>query len=321
LFWWIFAANAAVMTVGLLILILTPISVSSNMSLPEAADLAGGLLVLLAVNFLVLRSLLRPLARLVRQMEQVDLLRARGWNSSATLGEVAALEQAFDDMLGRLEAERREAAARVLGAQEEERRRIARELHDAVGQAMTGILFQLSRAKRRADPHLRPDIAEAMEAVRGTLEDVRRIAQELRPEALDHLGLPQALNSLALRFSNVTDIATTLDLADELPPLEPEAEMTLYRVAQEGLTNVARHSEATDVLLSLRSYASTGRPRNVVLRIADNGHGFANDVSEGGGLRGIRERALIVNGSIAIKPSAAGGIEIRLEVPATTASR
>jgi two-component system, NarL family, sensor histidine kinase UhpB len=322
LFWRVFAANAAVMTVGLLILMLTPISVSRTVTVPEALDLCGGLIVLLAVNLILLRSLLRPLPRLVRYMQGVDVLRAGGRVAADSPGEIGALERAFNEMLDRLEAERRQSGSRVLTAQEAERQRIARGLHDEIGQTMTGVLFQLNRLARTADRDQRAEISEAQAAVRTSLEDVRRMAQELRPETLDHLGLAKAIRSLASGFQTRTGIAVKLDLGSELPSLDSEAELTLYRVAQESLTNVARHSGAGEVLVSLRAGAMDGRDaRSVILRIADDGRGFVNGTADGGGLRGIRERALIADAALAIKPSSAGGVEIRLEVPTTPSVR
>jgi two-component system sensor histidine kinase UhpB len=102
-------------------------------------------------------------------------------------------------------------------------------------------------------------------------------------------------------------------LERELPPLDPQTELVLYRVAQESLTNVARHAQASEVLLS----RERGRD-SVVLRVIDDGHGLDPGVDEGGGLRGIRERALIVGGAVAIKPGPDGGVEVRLEVPTGT---
>jgi two-component system, NarL family, sensor histidine kinase UhpB len=227
-------------------------------------------------------------------------------------GEIGALERTFNRMIERLETERREAGARALQVREEERRRIARGLHDEVGQTMTGVLLLLKQLGQGAPPAQRAALEEAQQAVRTNLEEVRRIAQELRPEALDHLGLPSALSNLARTFARRTSIAVDRRIERELGQLDPNVELVLYRVVQESLTNIARHGNATDVLLDLRRNGDS-----VVLQIADNGRGFDRPHIEGGGLRGIRENALIVGGALAIKPSATGGVEIRLEVPTT----
>lgn len=132
---------------------------------------------------------------------------------------------------------------------------------------------------------------------------------------LDHFGLASALSNLARAFERRTGIAVEREIDGQLAPLDPDAELVLYRVAQESLTNVARHSEATRALLALSNNGDS-----LVLRVTDNGRGFDPVHVEGGGLRGIRENALIVGGTLAIKPSPTGGIEIRLEVPAANVS-
>ena len=312
LFWRVFLVNAALLIAGVLVLALTPISVSAQIRLIEAIVLAVGVVIVLVANLLLLRPLFAPLERLAHRMEELDVLRAARPIPATGPGEIGALERTFNRMLERLEAERRQAGARALQAREEERQRIARGLHDEVGQTMTGILFLLQQLRRDAPPAQRSALEEAQEAVRANLEEVRRIAQELRPEALDHLGLASALNNLARAFARRTSITVDRRIDPQLGQLDRNVELVLYRVAQESLTNVARHSNASEALLALSRNGDS-----VVLQIADNGHGFARPLREGGGLRGIRENALIVGGALAIKPSPMGGLEVRLEVPTT----
>lgn len=310
LFWRVFLVDAALVIAGVLVLALTPFSISPEIRLFQALVLSVGVVVVLVATLFLLRPLFAPLERLAQRMEHLDLLRAIRPVPETSAGEIGALERTFNRMIERLEAERREASARVHLAREEERKRIARGLHDEVGQTMTGVLFLLKELGRDSSPDQRLALEEAQEAVRTNLAEVRRIAQELRPEALDHLGLASALSNLARVFSRRTGIDVERRIESEPGELDPEVELVLYRVAQESLTNVARHSEATRVLLVL---SATGK--SVVLRIADNGRGFAPHSREGGGLRGIRENALIVGGALAIKPSVDGGLEVRLEVP------
>src|SRR5438132_6609671 len=162
--------------------------------------------------------------------------------------EVGELALTLNEMLERLEAERREATGRVLAGQEAERLRIAQELHDQVGQDLTAVLLSLARVQSRAPGDL---VAEAQAAVRASLEDVRRIALELRPEALDDLGLASALAVLCERFSERSGLEVSERITEPLPGLPPEAELVIYRVAQEALTNVARHSGSKRAELSL----------------------------------------------------------------------
>ena len=315
LFWRVFLANAAILLAGVLVLALTPLSVSKHATVDEIVDLLAGLVLMIVANWLILRPLFRPLERLAGQMEEADVLRGGQRVPIDSTGEVGALEHAYNTMMQRLETERREAGARTLHAQEEERQRIARGLHDEVGQTMTGVLLLLKRLAHDATPEQREALSEAQAAVKTSLEDVRRTAQELRPEILDHLGLSSALTNLARTFSDRAGIPVRRQLPNQLPDLDPQVELVLYRVAQEALTNAARHSGASEVTLTLEHDADS-----VVLRVLDNGRGFDGKHAEGGGLRGIRERALIIGGAVAIKPAPTGGVEIRLQVRVTADS-
>ena len=313
LFWRVFLVNAALLIAGVLVLALTPITVSAKIRTIQAIVLAAGVLIVLVANLLLLRPLFAPLERLAHRMEELDILRTARPIPASSPGEIGALERTFNRMIERLETERRQAGARALRAREEERQRIARGLHDEVGQTMTGILFLLKQLAEQSPPTQQAPLEEAQQAVRTNLEEVRRIAQELRPEALDHLGLASAVNNLARAFARRTNIAVERHIDPELGQLEPNTELVLYRVAQESLTNIARHSNATQVLLDLRRNGNS-----VILRIVDDGRGFEPPHREGGGLRGIRENALIVGGALALKPSPTGGVEVRLEVPSPT---
>jgi two-component system, NarL family, sensor histidine kinase UhpB len=313
LFWRVFAANAAILIVGTLILVIYPGPLHEHRALLDLAVLLIALVVMLVVNGLLLRRLFRPLARLAERMDTADVLRGGQRVPVDSVGEIGALQRTFNRMLERLEKERRDAGAHALQAQEEERQRLARGLHDEVGQSMTAVLLQLKRLATSASPEQRTQLAEAQKVVKASLDDVRRLAQELRPELLDHLGLASALAELAGGFEQRTHVRVRRQLERHLPPLDPQAELVLYRVAQESLTNVARHAQASEVLLSLERGQGS-----VVLRVIDNGQGFEPEHVEGGGLRGIRERALIVGGAVAIKPGPDGGVEVRLEVPTET---
>ena len=312
LLWRVFAINAALLLVGTLVLALAAGRVHTSLAVVETLDLAVGLIVMLAANLLLLRPTLSPVDRLVERMRTVDLLRPGQRLAEQGGAEVVAVVRAFNQMLDRLESERRDSSRRALAAQEAERLRIARGLHDEVGQVLTGLLLQLD-AVAAADPEKRRRRAEeARDSIRQALEEVRRIARELRPELLEHLGLVSALTELSRTFAQTSGIVVELRFAADLPGLSEEAELAIYRVAQEGLTNVARHAGASRVELTLEPGADS-----VVLRVADDGRGMAPSPLHdgGGGLRGMRERAVLVGGALAVKRSRAGGVEIRLEVP------
>jgi two-component system, NarL family, sensor histidine kinase UhpB len=313
MFWRVFAANAAILIAGLLILAFVPGPLHKHTGLIDFTALLIGLLVMLIVNGLLLRRLFLPLERLAEQMESADVLRGGQRLPVASSGEIGRLERTFNRMLERLATERRDAGAYALRAQEAERQRLARGLHDEVGQSMTAVLLQLKRLQANASPEQRRQFDEAQDVVKTSLDDVRRLAQELRPEVLDHLGLASALETLANSFGQRTQLTVQKQLERDLPSLAPGAELVIYRIAQESLTNVARHAQASEVLLSLEPGKDS-----VVLRVVDDGQGFPPEHVEGGGLRGIRERALIVGGAAAIKPGSHGGVEVRLEVPVGT---
>lgn len=148
------------------------------------------------------------------------------------------------------------------------------------------------------------------DVVRASLEDVRRIAIELRPEALDDLGLPSALAVLAERFSERVGLSVSPAIAPDLPELTSEAELVIYRVAQEALTNVARHSGACEAEMSLCQEDGSLR-----LRVSDRGRGLSALTGPGTGMRGMRERATLIGAKLEISNLAPSGCEVRLEVP------
>jgi two-component system sensor histidine kinase UhpB len=158
---------------------------------------------------------------------------------------------------------------------------------------------------------LQLDDPEAREAVRRSLEDVRRIARELRPEVLDDLGLQSALRALCTTAAahDGLSVERQLDVADM--HLRPEVELVVYRVAQESLTNVMRHSEASNVLVALREVDGALR-----LIVRDNGRGLPEHAAEAGtGIGGMSERALHVGGRLTIASGLEGGTEVRLDIP------
>ena len=201
----LFTANALVLMIATLALILGPVSVSRHPVLAETLVVAIGLTVMLTANLLLLRRTLAPLHTLTDVMRAIDLRRpGRRLPEQATTAELTTLAAAFNTMLERLEDERRESSRHALAAQEAERLRIARELHDQIGQTLTAMALQAERAA--AD---RPDRTGDHRADRAapplqSLDDVRRIGRELRPEALDDLGLVNALITLCRRMAEPT---------------------------------------------------------------------------------------------------------------------
>ncbi|MBO3681813.1 HAMP domain-containing sensor histidine kinase [Streptomyces sp. NEAU-YJ-81] len=313
LFWRIFGLNALVLGTATALLLWAPVTVSVPVLLTEAIILVGGLAVMLVANGTLLRWGLAPLDRLTRLMTTVDLLRPgqRLPVPGASGGsEVSELIRTFNAMLDRLEHERATSSARALLAQEAERRRIAQELHDEVGQSMTAILLVLKRAADDAPEPLREDLQQAQEITRESLDEVRRLVRRLRPGVLDDLGLVSALTSLTQDFATHTGLRVVRRLDSDPPTLDRESELVLYRVAQESLTNAARHADARQVEVSLHRVGEA-----VVLEIADDGRGI-EAACEGAGIRGMRERALLAGATLDITSTPGTGTRIRLITPA-----
>src|SRR3954451_25456107 len=157
------------------------------------------------------------------------------------------------------ETQRRDRIHRALAAQEGERLRVAQELHDGVGQSLTGVVLQLGRAARDMPEPSRERVLEAQETARHSLEEVRRIPRRLRPEALDDLGLASALLVLGERVAEHSELQVDVHVQSGLPAFDGDAELVLYRVAQEALTNVARHARAGRAQVRLE--LASGRPK------------------------------------------------------------
>jgi two-component system, NarL family, sensor histidine kinase UhpB len=309
LFWRIFLLNAVVLIAASALLLFGPATVSTPFLLPEALILAAGIAVMLIANAVLLRVALAPLGRLTRLMTTIDLTHPGNRLDVSGHGMVADLIMTFNAMLDRLETERGDSAARALAAQEGERRRIAAELHDEVGQTLTAVLLQLKRVSDRAPNSMRTDLAQVQQTTRDSLDEIRRIARRLRPGDLDVFGLVSALKALANEFSATSGLTVHRDFESDFPALDHETELVLYRIAQEGLTNVARHAEATKVELTLRRY--TG---GVELRIRDDGRGV-DTIRPGAGIAGMRERALLIGADLTFGSGPGRGTEICLRVP------
>ncbi|QFZ18833.1 HAMP domain-containing sensor histidine kinase [Saccharothrix syringae] len=314
LFWRIFLLNAVVLVVAAAALLLGPVTVSTPVLFTEAVILTGGLAVMLVANAVLLRLNLAPLERLTRAMTTTDLLRPGPRPAPTGRGEISGLIRTFNAMLDRLEAERGDSTARALSAQEAERSRIARELHDEVGQTLTAVLLELKRVADHAPPTVRAELRQVQETTRGGLDEIRRIARRLRPGVLEELGLISALKALTTEIANHSGLSVRHRFDHDLPALGNEAELVVYRVAQEAITNVARHARATHLELTLAH-----DPAGVDLRIRDDGRG-PGDAPEGAGIRGMRERALLIGAELTVTPPPSGGTEVRLRVPAPTRS-
>lgn len=310
LMWRVFATNAAALLLAYFGLVFAPVTVSVPPAATELLILSAGLLILLAINLLMLRSAFGPLDELAETMRKHDPLSPGARARVNVEPDVAALAQAFNGMLDRLETERRESGRRALLVQERERGRIARELHDEVGQTLTGVMLQVESLAGSIPEELREQLDELRETARLGTEEVRRIASQLRPEALEDLGLQSAMSALATAVGEQAHIHIQRQLQQRLP-LSEEQELVIYRVAQEALTNVVRHSGATNAAVSLQHDGD-----EVVLIVRDNGRGLSpGTFPSAHGIRGMRERAMLIGAQLSIGPAADGGTEVELRMP------
>jgi two-component system, NarL family, sensor histidine kinase UhpB len=309
----VFLLNATILIVATLVVAITPATVSFPVELTEAIVLVAGLIAILVLNAFALRAAFAPLERLMRSMREVDPCRPGERLEATGPQEVRGLVVVFNDMLDRLEGERRESGRRALAAQEGERWRVAQELHDEVGQALTGVLLRLESLARQAPTDLRPDVRATQEATRETIDRVSLVVRLLRPEALTDLGLAKALAALARRVEEESGLRIKQRVAAGLDELDEESELVIYRVAQESLTNAARHAQASQVELTLER----SEDRGVVLRVRDNGVGLLGEPQARYGILGMRERAMLIGAMLTIENHAEGGVEVTLTAPLT----
>jgi len=276
--------------------------------------LAATIVLVLAVNIMMLRRRFSPLQQLIDRVEAIDPAQPADFEAPEqrdAIEEIDRLAASFRRLLGRIEDERRRSGTLVVRAQEEERRRLARDLHDEVNQALTAILLRLEALGHAAPRELLDEVAELKRLVNQAMSELLQLARQLRPTALDDHGLLPAISSQVRRFASQTGISAELTSDGELPPLAPDREIAVYRVAQEALANVARHAAAQHVDVNVRS-----SDQGVELTVRDDGRGFDVEAPSAGlGLDGMAERARLVGGRLTIDSAPAGGTILRLSLP------
>jgi two-component system, NarL family, sensor histidine kinase UhpB len=307
-------ANALLLLAAcvLTVLIIAPRKFSS-VAVDEAFLLVGALALVTLINVVVVHRFIAPLQALTALARRVDLAKpGQRIPDARPTSEAGELALTFNEMLARLEQERREATRRILAAHESERLRIAQELHDEVGQTLTAVLLQLSRLHERLPADLGGELNDVQDAARASLEDVRRIATDLRPEMLKDLGLASALTALSDGFGRRVGLHVDRQIQTPMPPLSDEAELVVYRVAQEALTNVARHAGSDTAELTV-----AGAADQLTLVVRDHGCGLPNGyASDGNGMRGMEERAGLIGANLRVQqPVDGAGTELRLELP------
>ena len=295
-------------------------SVASSLDLTVASDqrlefalLAMTIILALLLNILMLQRRFSPLDELIRDIEAIDPSDPASFKApEEPVEEVERLAHAFANLLERIEAERRRAGRLQLRAQEAERKRVARDLHDEVNQSLTAILLRLEALAQVAPPRLRDELAETKGLANQAMGELLQLARQLRPTALDDHGFVPAIEEQLRRFKAQHGIDTRLSTEGDLSELGSDQQLVLYRVTQEALNNIARHARAKHV--SVQIDRADGK---VALKVKDDGSGFVvRDTERGLGLDGMAERARLVNGEFAVNSRPGRGTTLTLRVPA-----
>lgn len=286
----------------------------------------AGLLLSMLLNGLLLKAAFQPLKSLRVTASQVGRgdLSVRARLSALADGDMRALARTLNSVLDDVEgyrAQMQALAGRVIRAQEEERRRIARELHDDTGQTLTLLLVRLKLLEQGADAEARQsEIAALRGLVSAAIDRVRQLALDLRPPALDHLGLAASLRSLVRQLKETTQLSIALELPDGPMTFSPERAIAIYRIVQEALTNVLKHGQAQQVQVKLARQAG-----QLLIRVADDGRGFdlrglerlrRHDTDGRGlGLFGMMERAHLAGGRFSIESQPGRGTTVQVTIP------
>ncbi len=332
LFYKVLIANSAIVVLGALAG--TTITLRVAEAYPDArlyAPLvllftAAGLLLSVIFNGLLLKAAFQPLKSLritANQVQQGDFsVRAR--LSSLADADMLELAQTLNSVLDDVEHYRMQMqalAGRVIRAQEEERRRIARELHDDTGQTLTLLLVRLKLLETGAESEARQAEITALRAlVSAAIDRVRQLALDLRPPALDHLGLVASIRSLVRQLKETAPLSISLEAPEAPLNLSPERAIAVYRIVQEALTNILKHANARHVQVAL-----TRQQNQLVVRISDDGRGFEVQSLErirrqdtdgrGLGLFGMEERAHLAGGRFYIESQPGRGTTILVTIP------
>jgi two-component system sensor histidine kinase UhpB len=283
--------------------------------------LALAILLSLCVNLWILQRRFRPLERLIERIEAIDPSEPAPLDAVERdpVEEIDRLSRSFTGLLERIEKERRRSGQLAMRAQEEERRRLARDLHDEVNQALAAILLRLEALAQDSPPDRAPELAELKKLVNQAMDELLTLARQLRPSALDDHGLVPALETQLKRFSARTGIEVRLGTEGDPNELPEVMQTAIYRVAQEALANVARHAGATVVEVDLEAEENGGAE----LRVRDDGAGFdAGAIPRAGterpgaglGLGGMAERARLVGGELDVRSAPGGGTSVTLRV-------
>ena len=311
LFWRVFLVNATILVGDGLLIAVSPPIVNSPPSFGDAIVIVMGLSLMLVVNYTLMRHAFGPLHRLRERVAGVQRLDCdQQLPHDSSVREVADLTRAFNEMLVRLEDERHRSDAQTRVVRERERWRLSRELHDEVGQMLSGALLLLETTGTPASAAADRRCAEVADIIREALEGARRVAHALRPEILEELALGPALANLGRRTEAVAGFEIDIAVPRVLPPLSEDVELAVYRIAQEAMTNVVRHARASRAALAVGVTEAT-----LTLTVSDDGVGRATGVPDGNGLKGMRERASGIGADLVVCDASPQGTALELRVP------
>jgi two-component system, NarL family, sensor histidine kinase UhpB len=308
------AANVLLVTVTLFAASLAAgLDITIKQQRWQFAVLALAIVLTLCVNLWMLRRRFKPLEHLIERVERVDPAEPATFElAGPPMAEIERLSESFRLLLKRLEAERQKSGKLVLRAQEEERRRVARDLHDEVNQALTAILLRLE-ALGQETPERAAEVTELKRLANQAMDELISLARSLRPTALDDHGLVAAIDAQLKLFSARTGVETRFETRGKVKELDEDSETAIYRVAQEALANAGRHANATCVEVGLVANGDS-----VELRIRDDGRGFDPGVRGTGtglGLGGMAERARLVGGELDVRSAPGSGTSLTLRIP------
>lgn len=323
LFYKVLGANAAVILVGAVAGTAITLKVAGETS--SAFNLVVifailGTLASIVVNWIALRAALRPLQLLEQTVDEVRQgnFRVRAPKVAFSDPSIDTLVETFNGMLDTVERYRarlHEMSMRVLDAQEEERKRISRELHDNTAQVLTAQLLRLKTIEDRGEMLDVAGLERLIENTARALEEVRHMAHELRPPSLDDLGLQASLEGLAVQYGERFNLTVRVGGDRIRQRLSPDCELAVYRIVQEALTNVAKHARAR-----LATVTIGWDPALLRVRVADDGRGFLPESlprldGAGLGIFGMQERAALVGGAVTIVAEPGSGTSVNLTIP------
>jgi two-component system, NarL family, sensor histidine kinase UhpB len=308
------AANVVLVTLTLLAASLAAgLDISVEEQRWQFLVLALAIVLTFCVNLWMLQKRFDPLERLVDRLESIDPTEPATFDlGEDPATEVDRLAASFRRLLERVDNERRRSGKLVLRGQEEERRRVARDLHDEVNQALTGVLLRLEALAQDVPADQRPRVAEIKALTGQAMDELLRLARQLRPTALDDHGLAPAIEAQVRGFADRTGVAAHIAVRGDPSSLDEETQTVVYRVAQEALSNAAQHARPGRIDVELSTDEN-----GVVLRVRDDGEGFDPLATRAGGLGldGMAERARLAGGMLDLRSERGAGTELTLRLP------